>query len=182
MKRIAVFCGSSSGNNPAYLEAAKALGKKLAEENIEVVYGGAQVGLMGAVANSAMKAGGKVIGVIPKKLVTKEIAHNQLTELHIVEGMHERKAMMAELSDAFIALPGGSGTLEEWFEVLTWAQIGYHKKQCSLLNTNNYYTPLLSLFDHMIGEGFVAEKYRELIIVETEVNELLIKLKKHPIS
>ncbi|RXJ02005.1 TIGR00730 family Rossman fold protein [Anaerobacillus alkaliphilus] len=179
MKSIAVFCGSSDGNDPSYLDAARELGKKLAEEGIQLVYGGAQVGCMGAVADSVIEHGGRAIGVIPKKLMRVEIAHGNLTELHIVETMHERKAMMAELADGFITLPGGSGTLEEFFEVLTWAQIGYHQKPCSLLNVSNYYTPLLSLFDHMIEQGFVKEEYRKLIIMEEDPSVLIGKLKSY---
>ncbi|QOY38404.1 TIGR00730 family Rossman fold protein [Anaerobacillus isosaccharinicus] len=179
MKKIAVFCGSSSGFDPCYMEAARALGKKLAEEKIDLIYGGAQVGCMGAVADAVIESGGNVIGVIPKKLMRVEIAHDNLTELHVVETMHERKAMMAELADGFIAMPGGSGTLEEWFEVLTWAQIGYHQKPCSLLNVNNYYTPLLSLFDHMIEQGFVREEYRPLIIMEQDPAKLVHRLQNY---
>lgn len=182
MKSIAVFCGSREGTDPAYMEAASNLGTLLAQENIKLIYGGSRVGLMGAVADAVIDAGGKAIGVIPKKLMTVETAHENLTELHVVEGMHERKAMMALLADAFVALPGGSGTLEEWFEVLTWAQIGYHQKPCCLLNTNNYYTPLLGLFDHMIEQGFVKKEYKELIIMETDPEKLLEKLKSFSIS
>ncbi|OIJ11619.1 Rossman fold protein, TIGR00730 family [Anaerobacillus arseniciselenatis] len=177
MKKIAVFCGASQGCDPCYMEAARALGKLLAEEKIDLIYGGSRMGLMGAVADAVIEAGGNAIGVIPKKLMTVEVAHDQLTELHVVEGMHERKAMMAQLADGFIALPGGAGTLEEWFEVLTWSQIGYHQKPCSLLNINNYYTPLIGLFDHMIEQGFVKKEYKELIILEDDPVKLLQKLK-----
>ncbi len=179
LKSIAVFCGSSSGKDPLYMEVARELGKKLAEEKIQLIYGGAQVGCMGAVADAVIEHGGKAIGVIPKKLMRVEIAHGNLTELHVVETMHERKAMMADLADGFIAMPGGSGTLEEYFEVLTWAQIGYHQKPCSLLNVNNYYTPLLSLFDHMIEQGFVKEEYRKLMIMEEDPSLLLDRLKNY---
>ncbi|WP_314733349.1 TIGR00730 family Rossman fold protein [Anaerobacillus sp. CMMVII] len=158
------------------MEASRKLGKTLASEGIELIYGGAQVGCMGAIADAVIENGGKAIGIIPKKLMRVEIAHGSLTELHIVETMHERKAMMAELADGFIAMPGGSGTLEEWFEVLTWAQIGYHQKPCSLLNVNNYYTPLLSLFDHMIEQGFVREEYRQLILMESDPDKIVQKL------
>lgn len=177
MKSIAVFCGSREGVEPSYMKEAKVLGRLLAKENIDLIYGGSRVGLMGAVADAVIEAGGKAIGVIPKKLMTVEIAHEHITELHVVEGMHERKAMMASLADGFIALPGGSGTLEEWFEVLTWAQIGYHQKPCSLLNTKNYYTPLLQMFDHMIEQGFVKKEYKQLIIVEQEPENLIERLK-----
>ncbi|TFB21785.1 TIGR00730 family Rossman fold protein [Filobacillus milosensis] len=173
MKSVAVFCGSRTGNHPEYMKQAKELGKKLAHEDIELVYGGAIVGLMGAVAEGVLENHGKVVGVIPEKLKTKEIMHTGLSKLHIVNTMHERKAMMSELSDAFIALPGGAGTLEEWFEVFTWAQIGYHQKPCALLNINNYYTPLLKLFDHMIDEGFADPHYKEFIIVESDAERLI---------
>jgi uncharacterized protein (TIGR00730 family) len=179
MKKIAVFCGSSSGFDPCYMEVARTLGKTLAEEKIELIYGGSRVGCMGAIADAIIENGGKAIGVIPKKLMRVEIAHENLTELHVVETMHERKAMMAELADGFIAMPGGSGTLEEWFEVLTWAQIGYHQKPCSLLNVKQYYTPLLGLFDHMIEQGFVREEYRQLIIMEENPVNLVHKLKNY---
>ncbi|GAA0342905.1 TIGR00730 family Rossman fold protein [Bacillus carboniphilus] len=179
MKRIAVFCGASSGNDPIYIQEAKRLGKTLAVHGIELVYGGATVGCMGAVANGVLESGGKAIGVIPEKLANIEIAHEHLTELHIVKNMHERKAMMADLADGFIALPGGAGTLEEWFEVFTWAQIGYHAKPCGLLNVNNYYTPLLSLFDHMIGEGFVRKEYKDLIVMNEDPATLVEQFVKH---
>ncbi|OIJ12522.1 Rossman fold protein, TIGR00730 family [Anaerobacillus alkalilacustris] len=178
MKKVAVFCGSRTGHDPKYMEAAKQLGKKLAEAKIDLVYGGSMVGCMGAVADAVMEGGGEVIGVIPKKLAKIEVAHQNLTKLHIVETMHERKAMMADLADGFIALPGGSGTMEEWFEVLTWAQIGYHKKPCSLLNINDYYTPLISFFDHMIEQGFVNKEHKQLIIVENEIDKLINILKQ----
>lgn len=179
MKRVAIFCGSRPGNDPSYMNAASALGELLAKKGIELIYGGSRVGLMGAVANAVLDNGGKAIGVIPKKLMTIEIAHDHLSELHVVEGMHERKAMMSDLADAFIALPGGSGTLEEWFEVLTWAQIGYHQKPCCLLNINDYYTPLLSLFDHMIEQGFVLSEYKNLIIMESNPEKLINLLMKN---
>lgn len=179
MKSIAVFCGSSKGRDPIYMEAAKNLGKLLAENDIQLIYGGAQVGCMGAVADGVIENGGNAIGIIPKKLMRVEIAHGSLTELHVVETMHERKAMMAELADGFIAMPGGTGTLEEWFEVLTWAQIGYHQKPCSLFNVNNYYTPLISLFDHMIEQGFVLDDYRKLIIMEGDPVNLIAKLQNY---
>ncbi len=179
MKAIAVFCGSSTGNDPAYMEQARSLGMYLAEENIKLIYGGSKVGLMGAVANGVLDAGGKVIGVLPEKLARVEIAHEGLSELFIVNSMHERKAKMAEFADAFIALPGGTGTLEEWFEVFTWSQIGYHTKPCGLLNTNDYYTPLVELFDHMIQQGFVRSHFKQLIAIDKEPKKLLEKLRIH---
>jgi uncharacterized protein (TIGR00730 family) len=179
MKTIAVFCGSSAGNDPIYVQQAKSLGEKLVAEGINLVYGGSTVGCMGAVADAVMEAGGKVIGVIPKKLVSVELAHEHLTELHVVDTMHERKALMADYADGFIALPGGTGTLEEWFEAITWAQLGYHKKPCGLLNINSYYTPLISLFDHMIEHGFVKREYKELILIDKDPTHLIEKMRNH---
>lgn len=179
MKTIAVFCGSSAGNDPIYVQQAKSLGEKLVAEGINLVYGGSTVGCMGAVADAVMEAGGKVIGVIPKKLVSVELAHEHLTELHVVDTMHERKALMADYADGFIALPGGTGTLEEWFEAITWAQLGYHKKPCGLLNINSYYTPLISLFDHMIEHGFVKREYKELILIDKDPTLLIEKMRNH---
>jgi len=173
MKRIAVFCGSSNGASSLYIEGAKALGKELTKRNIALVYGGASVGVMGAVADTVLEAGGHVIGVMPTFLEQREISHKNLSELIVVESMHERKAKMAELADGFIALPGGPGTLEEFFEIFTWAQLGLHQKPCGLLNINNYYTPLVSLFNHMTEEQFLQEKYRSMALVDTEPQGLL---------
>ncbi|QKI81653.1 TIGR00730 family Rossman fold protein [Kroppenstedtia eburnea] len=179
MKNICVFCGSSPGSSPVYMEGAKQLGISLAEAGITLVYGGARVGLMGAVADTVLAHGGKVIGVIPKSLVDREIAHTGLTDLHIVSSMHERKALMSELADGFIALPGGSGTLEEFFEVFTWAQLGHHQKPCGLLNLNGYYTPLLQFIDHTIGEGFMKEDYRAMILSESGPEPLLQRFEQY---
>ncbi|WMX54860.1 TIGR00730 family Rossman fold protein [Peribacillus sp. R9-11] len=173
MKTLAVFCGSSKGASNVYLEAAKKLGKELAKRNITLVYGGACVGIMGAVADSVLEAGGKVIGVMPSFLEKREISHKNLTELIVVDSMHERKAKMAELADGFIALPGGPGTLEEFFEIFTWAQLGLHHKPCGLLNINHYYDPLVALFNHMSDEQFLHEKYRSMALVDVEPNGLL---------
>ncbi|MFE4351998.1 LOG family protein [Peribacillus butanolivorans] len=173
MKTLAVFCGSSKGASNVYLEAAKKLGKELAKRNITLVYGGACVGIMGAVADSVLEAGGKVIGVMPSFLEKREISHRNLTELIVVDSMHERKAKMAELADGFIALPGGPGTLEEFFEIFTWAQLGLHHKPCGLLNINHYYDPLVALFNHMSDEQFLHEKYRSMALVDVEPNGLL---------
>jgi uncharacterized protein (TIGR00730 family) len=173
LKRIAVFCGSSPGASEAYTTEAIRFGKELAKRNITLVYGGSKVGIMGSVADAVLDEGGKVIGVIPRFLEEKEISHKGLTELYTVETMHERKAKMAELADGFVALPGGTGTLEEFFEVLTWAQIGLHQKPCGLLNINGYYTPLQSLFEHMVDQQFIQEKYRSMAILESEPTELL---------
>ncbi|PYI55979.1 TIGR00730 family Rossman fold protein [Paenibacillus flagellatus] len=179
MKTVAVFCGSGNGSDPVYRNEARALGEALAANGLDLVYGGATVGCMGAVADAVLAAGGRAIGVIPRKLVDVEIAHDRLTELHVVDTMHERKAMMAERADGFIALPGGTGTLEEWFEVFTWAQLGYHRKPCALLNVNRYYDPLLSLFDHMIGQGFMKEPYKRLIVTDRDPEALIRKLQTY---
>ncbi|MBA4536176.1 TIGR00730 family Rossman fold protein [Bacillus aquiflavi] len=175
MKRLAVFCGSSNGATEAYKEGAVQLGKQLAERNITLVYGGASVGMMGTVADTVLKEGGNVIGVIPKLLEEREIAHQHLTELHTVNTMHERKAKMADLADGFIALPGGPGTLEEFFEIFTWAQIGLHKKPLGLLNINNYYHPLIHMLDHMVEQQFLQEKYRSLAILDSNPKTLIDK-------
>src|SRR5699024_2584132 len=173
MKSLAVFCGSSNGASDAYIESATMLGKELAKRNIALVYGGASVGLMGAVAESVMEAGGKVIGVMPDFLEKKEISHEGLTDLIIVDSMHERKAKMADLADGFIALPGGAGTLEEFFEIFTWAQLGLHQKPCGILNINHYYDPLVHLLNHMTDQQFMQEKFRSMALVDTVPNRLL---------
>lgn len=175
MKKLAVFCGSSNGSSDVYIEAAKKLGKELAKRNITLVYGGASVGVMGAVADSVLEEGGYVIGVMPSFLDDREIAHKNLTELIIVDSMHERKAKMADLADGFIALPGGPGTLEEFFEIFTWAQLGLHNKPCGLLNINHYYDPLITLFNHMSDEQFLHEKYRTMALVDSEPKGILDK-------
>ncbi|MFC7678756.1 TIGR00730 family Rossman fold protein [Paenibacillus sp. GCM10028914] len=175
MKRIAVFCGSSDGASPAYKEGAVQLGKELARQGIALVYGGASVGIMGTVADAVLEAGGQVIGVIPQMLEDREISHRGLTELIVVGSMHERKMKMAELSDGFIALPGGPGTLEEFFEIFTWAQLGLHQKPCGILNVNGYYDLLISFFDHMQDQQFLQEKYRSMALVGTSPAELIEK-------
>lgn len=157
MKRVCVFCGSSSGNGDVYLQSAKDLGKELAAQGIELVYGGASIGTMGAIADSVLANGGRVIGVIPKGIAELEVAHTGLTQLEVVADMHERKARMMSLSDAFIALPGGLGTLEELFEVLTWLQLRFHSKPCGVLNVANYYDDLLSFLKHSSKQGFTKE-------------------------
>lgn len=173
MKRVAVYCGSSLGASEAYKTGAIQLGKELAKRNITLVYGGSSIGLMGAVADTVLSEGGQAIGVIPKVLEEREISHKGLTELITVETMHERKAKMAELVDGFVVMPGGTGTLEEFFEVFTWGQIGLHKKPCGLLNINHYYDPLISLFDHMIDQKFLQEKFRSMAIIEEQPGALL---------
>ena len=164
MKRISVFCGSSAGHRLEYAAAARAMGEALARRGLGLVFGGGQVGLMGIVADACLAAGGDVIGVIPRGLARKELAHAGLKDMRVVESMHERKALMAELSDAFVALPGGFGTLEEFFEVLTWAQLGIHHKPCALLNVAGYFDPLLKLIEHSVDEGFVNPEHRRLLL------------------
>jgi len=171
--RICVFCGSNPGNDPAYGEAARAVGGLLAARGITLVYGGGRVGMMGAVAEGALAAAGKVIGVIPEGLRRKELAYDGLSELIVTRTMHERKQRMASLADGFIALPGGFGTFEEFCEILTWAQLGLHEKPCGLLSVKSYYTPLLALFDHAVGEGFLKPAYRQLVLTEEDPQELL---------
>jgi len=171
--RIAVFCGASPGANPFYFAAAEALGRSLAQAGEGVVYGGASVGLMGVMANAALEAGGEVVGVIPRALVDRELAHEGLSELRVVDSMHERKALMAALSDGFVALPGGTGTLEEIFEVWTWAQLGYHSKPCALLNTNGFYDDLIRFLDHAVAEGFTQRRYRDMLVVADDVSAVL---------
>jgi len=175
LKRVCVFCGSSLGARPSYASAAAGLGRLLARARIGVVYGGGNVGLMGALADAALAAGGEVIGVIPEHLVGKELAHRGV-DLRIVHSMHERKALMADLSDAFVALPGGYGTLEEFCEVLTWSQLGLHTKPCGLLNVDGYYDGLLGLIDHAVAEGFVREESRGLVLVDDDAARLLERL------
>ncbi len=176
MKRICVFCGSSPGRSRAYAGAASALGRSLATRGIGLVYGGASVGLMGTLANAALEAGGEVIGVIPKSLVKYEVAHRGLPDLRIAASMHERKATMAELADGFVALPGGIGTLEEFFEVLTWAQLGEHSKPCGLLDIDGYYSHLLAFLDHAVAERFLRPEHRAMLIVESSPDAILDRL------
>jgi len=173
MKRICVFCGSNPGRRAAYREAAVAIGHLLAERNIELVYGGANVGLMGIVANSVLEKGGVVTGVIPEVLVAQELAHRGIQNLRVVGSMHERKALMADLSDGFIALPGGFGTFEEFCEIVTWSQLGLQEKPCGLLNVENYYQPLLALFDHAVEEGFLMPENRKIVLAHEEPGVLL---------
>ncbi len=173
VKSVCVYCGSNPGNRPDYLAAAATLGELIARRGLRLVYGGADIGLMGRVANAALEAGGEVVGIMPTALVDKEIAHKGLTELHVVASMHERKKMMADLSDAFIALPGGIGTLEEIFEVWTWAQLGHHDKPCGLLNIAGYYTKLAAFLDEQVVEGFVHAQHRQMLAIEPDPASLL---------
>ena len=174
--RVCVFCGSSPGVRPAYLEAARAFGALLAERGTGLVYGGASVGLMGEVADAVLAGGGEAFGVIPRGMVDRELAHAGLTELHVVETMHERKALMAQLSDAFVILPGGAGTLDEFFEALTWRQLGLHAKPLALLDVDGFFAPLLALADHLVEEGFVDAAFRAVLLVEDEPATLLDRL------
>jgi uncharacterized protein (TIGR00730 family) len=176
MKRICVFAGSSRGAREEYALAAQQLARELVTQGYEVVYGGGKVGMMGVLADAALAAGGKVIGIIPKALLAKEVAHAGLTELRVVGSMHERKAMMAELSIGFVALPGGLGTMEEFFEVLTWSQLGLHTKPCGLLNVSGYFDPLLAFLDATVSERFVKSEHRALVITSTSPTELLGRL------
>ncbi len=173
MKSICVYCGSSPGNVPAYRDAATSLGKMLATRKIALVYGGASVGIMGAVADAAIEAGGEAFGVIPESLMTFEVAHRGLTELIVVDSMHTRKARMADLSDAFIALPGGLGTLEELFEMLTWSQLRLHQKPVGLLNVDGFYDHLLTFLDQTVAAGFVRQEHRDNLIVSDDADELI---------
>ena len=173
MQSVCVFAGSSSGARTEYAIGATRLGAAIAARGWTLVYGGGNVGLMRAVADAALAAGGRVVGVIPRGLMVKELAHEHLSELHVVASMHERKALMAALAGGMVALPGGFGTLEEWFEVLTWSQLGLHLKPCGLLNVAGYYDPLLQLLDHMVSEQFVKGAHRDMIIASSSCEELL---------
>jgi uncharacterized protein (TIGR00730 family) len=178
MQRICVFCGSNAGHNPLYRAEAEKLGRLLAARGIELVYGAGNIGLMGAVADACLEAGGTVIGVIPEALMGKEVAgravdHRALTRIEVVDSMHTRKARMAELSDGFIALPGGFGTFEEFCEILTWGQLGFHVKPMGLLNVHGFYDPLLQLFDHAVSEGFLRQQNRAMALAETDIERLL---------
>jgi uncharacterized protein (TIGR00730 family) len=181
VKKICVFCGSSLGVRPEYGEAAAQLGRVLAGSGIGLVYGGARVGLMGALADAVLAAGGEATGVMPRALVEKEIAHSGLTELHVVESMHERKTMMSDLADAFVLLPGGFGSWEEFCEVVTWLQLGMHQKPCGVLNVAGYYDALLSLTAHAAAEGFLRLGHRDLVIVADNPQQLLLQLRAAPI-
>lgn len=173
LKAICVYCGSNPGRNADYRAAAVALGRELVARGLKLVYGGAEVGLMGAVADAVLEAGGHVTGIMPQALVEKEIAHKRLSAMHVVSSMHERKRMMADLSDGFVALPGGVGTMEEIFEVWTWAQLGHHDKPCGLLNIAGYYDRLAAFLDHQAAEGFVRAEHRAMLTVEAEPARLL---------
>jgi uncharacterized protein (TIGR00730 family) len=173
MKTVCVFCGSRGGSRPSYKAAARSMGSALARRRLRLVYGGGRVGLMGALADAALEEGGEVVGVIPKALVEREVGHTDLSKLHIVGSMHERKKLMADLSDGFIALPGGYGTLEEFLEVLSWAQLGIHEKPCGLLDVDGFWKNLSSLFDKAVEEGFVSPNHRTLVLSEKDPRLLL---------
>ena len=179
LKRLCVFCGSSAGNDPVYREMATRFGELMVQSGQELVYGGGSVGLMGTIADAVLNAGGRVTGVIPQFLATRELLHEGVTDLRITTGMHERKALMAELSDAFVALPGGLGTYEELFEVMTWAQLGLHSKPIGLLNISGYFDPLVQLVDRAISTGFCRDEHRRLFIVDEQPERLLERLALH---
>jgi uncharacterized protein (TIGR00730 family) len=179
MKRIVVFCGSSAGQSPVYMEQATLLGAALAKRNLALVYGGAKVGLMGAVADGALQAGGEVIGVLPQFLQQKELAHEGLTELILVDTMHERKTKMNELCDGVIALPGGFGTMEELFEMLTWGQLGLHRKPIGMLNVNGFYDALLELSNAMTSNGFLKAENRDMLLYSDDIADLLLKMEQY---
>lgn len=179
MKSACIYCGSSTGTRPVYLEHAMAMGRSLARRGITLVYGGAAVGLMGAVADGALANGGRVVGVIPAALEDKEIAHRGLSELHVVGSMHERKAQLIERADALIALPGGFGTWDELCEAVTWAQLGHHSKPCGVLNVEGYYDGLLMQLDRAVAEGFVRAHHRDILVVDDDVERLLDRVVQH---
>ncbi len=178
--RVCVFSGSRFGSDPAFKQAASELGATLAEHEIELVYGGGSVGLMGVIADSILSRGGRATGVIPEFLATKELMHKGLSEVFVTQDMHTRKAKMAELSDAFIAMPGGLGTFEELFEMVTWAQLGVHEKPIGLLNTKGFYQPLLDMIEHTIDAGFIHDSHRQLLVAEQDPSRLLSRLQNQP--
>ena len=179
MKRLAVYCGSASPEDPRYIELAREVGRTLAERGIGVVYGGGKLGLMGAVADAALAAGGEVIGVIPEALVNSEVAHRGCTELHVVSGMHERKLAFTNLSDGFLTIPGGVGTMDELWEAVSWAQLGYHAKPVGLLNSFGFYDQLLAFNHHMIAVGFIRPAHAGIIMAESELDLLLTRMAAH---
>jgi len=180
VKSVAVFCGAASGSRPVFADAAAALGVACAQQDLKIVFGGGHIGLMGVVADAALAAGGEVVGVIPRDLQERELAHGRLTQIHVVDGMHERKALMGALADAFIALPGGFGTLEELFEVVTWSQLRFHNKPIALLNTAGYFDSLLSFVHHAITTGFIDAQDRTLLRVASEPEDTLAALRQPP--
>lgn len=179
MKRLAVYCGSATPADPLYIEGARALGRTFAERGIGLVYGGGRTGLMGAIADGTLEGGGEVIGVIPQALVDAEVAHRGLTELHVVQGMHQRKQMFTDLSDGFVTIPGGTGTMDELWEALSWAQLGYHADPVGLLNTAGYYDHLIAFWDKMGKVGFLRPQHRDLLIVADTLDLLLDRMAQH---
>jgi uncharacterized protein (TIGR00730 family) len=179
MRRLCVYCGSRPGSQPDYTEAAQHLARALVKRHIELVYGGASVGTMGVLADTVLAAGGHVIGIIPQAIVGREVVHRGLSDLRIVTSMHERKALMAELSDGFIALPGGLGTLDEVFEILTWGQLGLHQKPCGLLNIRGYYRGLIDFLDHAVSERFITDVHRAMLLVEEEPERLIERFERY---
>jgi len=176
MKSLAVFCGSSPGNRPAYTELAVRTGELIAQRGLTLVYGGGRVGLMGSLADAALAGGGRVVGVIPQMLIDREVGHAGLSQLHVVRTMSERKLLMGDLADAFLALPGGIGTMHEWVEAWTWTQLGLHRKPCALLNQDGYYDPLLAFLDRSVAEGFLQPRYRAALLVAADVETALEQL------
>jgi uncharacterized protein (TIGR00730 family) len=181
IRRVCVFCGSSTGTDPRFVEAARDMGGEIARRGWQLVWGGGRVGLMGAIADAVLAAGGTVIGVIPEQLATHELLHTGATEMHVVPSMHARKALMAELADAFVALPGGFGTFEELFEMITWGQLGIHRKPLGLFDVQEFYRPLIEFIDHAIKAGFIKEKQRGLVIAAAEAAELCDRLERQEI-
>jgi len=181
MRSIGVFCGSNTGTGTAYAEAARALARAIAARGFRLVYGGGSIGLMGVLGDTAVAAGGQVVGVTPRRLIEKEVVHRGLTELRVVETMLERKALMAELSDVFIALPGGLGTLDELFEMLTWSQLGIHRKPCALLDVDDYYGKLVEFLDHAVARRFITPQHRAMLIVEHDAETVLDRLASTPL-
>ncbi|TDG12589.1 TIGR00730 family Rossman fold protein [Seongchinamella unica] len=183
MKRICVYCGSSPGRKPEYLAAARDLARAMVARGIDLVYGGGSVGIMGGIADAVLEAGGQVIGVIPRALAEREVSHRGVTDLRVVESMHERKALMAELSDGFVAMPGGFGTIEELLEVLTWSQLGFHQKPCAILNVEGYFDRLIQFLDHSVEQQFVKPVHRSMLLVEEDAQRLLSLMAsyEHPV-
>lgn len=179
IKAVCVYCGSAPGAKPVYAEAAKAFGRALVEADMSLVYGGGRVGLMGLIADEVLACGGRAVGVIPELLLSKEVGHTDLTELHVVPDMHERKKKMADLSDAFVAMPGGVGTFEELFEVYTWAQLGYHQKPVALLDVDGYYDPLIAMLKHTVEEGFMRAAYLDMLQVAADPAAMIKLLQRY---
>jgi len=180
LKSVCVFCGSNTGKDEVYRSAAKSLGEAIVRRGLRLVYGGGRIGLMGVLGEAALAANGHVIGVTPQRLLDRELVHGGLSELHVVNSMNERKTLMAELSDAFIALPGGMGTLDEMFEMLTWNQLGFHRKPCGLLDAGNYYEHLMAFLDHSVAERFVTPEHRHMLMIEQDPDRLLSRLASEP--